>query len=88
MMGKDGMVKHTTKSCRAGCEIGRVSMVEVDWAVAELVAAGWFWFVTCCLCASVAEAKNLSWPAWFVAAILCGPLALLALVGMPSRQNQ
>ena len=34
-------------------------------------------------CSLVASAKGYEAPAWFVSGLLCGPVALLALIGMP-----
>ena len=52
-------------------------MMNIEQLIAvELVVSG---------CANVADAKNLSWIAWFLAGLIAGPLALLAVVGMPNR---
>lgn len=42
-----------------------------------------FWFVCGLLSAYVASQKNRSGVAWFFIGLLCGPIGLIAIVGVP-----
>jgi hypothetical protein len=53
-----------------------------------LIAIVYIAVASACFASSIANAKGCDSSAWTLAGFLCGPLALLAIAGMPDRKTQ
>jgi hypothetical protein len=61
--------------------------VAAFFTLLPVVAVGWSYVVGIILAGAVASMKKLYVANWVMAAIFCGPLALIALAGVPNGED-
>jgi len=61
--------------------------VAAFFSMIPIIIAIWTYLCSVILTTVVANSKKLEGTAWFLASLVCGPLALLAVIGMPNRSK-